>query len=102
MLSEESIDLTSKRSPLIVKVTYLLCFLLWATLYVISLHMQFGAVYFVVSSLVLIWLNTRTGPKKSGEISAYSVFNPNCESIDGTFKAEDIDRHIRSGGLIIH
>lgn len=32
------------------------------------------------------------------EQSAYSVFNDGCESIAGTFKAEDYDKQLRSGG----
>lgn len=37
--------------------------------------------------------------RQPGELSAYSVFNPNCEAITGTFKAEDIDKQYRRGGL---
>ncbi|KAL4706973.1 hypothetical protein ACJJTC_019511 [Scirpophaga incertulas] len=70
---------------------------LWLTLYAIFLKLQFGAVFFVVSILVGICLNTRTGPKKKGEVSAYSVFNQNCKSIDGTLKAEQFEREIRYG-----
>ena len=36
----------------------------------------------------------RTGPKRAGEISAYSVFNPNCETIEGTFTAEQFEREL--------
>lgn len=42
----------------------------------------------------MFW-NTRK--KKPGEISAYSVFNEGCESIDGTLKAEQFEREIRYG-----
>lgn len=49
-------------------------------------------VYLVISGLLFIYFNTRTGPKKEGEVSAYSVFNPNCEAIDGTLKAEQFER----------
>ena len=30
-------------------------------------------------------------------MSAYSVFNPNCESIDGTLTAQQFEREIRHG-----
>lgn len=63
----------------------------------IALQFEFGAVYFILSSLVFIWKNTRSGPKKKGEISAYSVFNPNCQAIDGTLNAEQFEREIRYG-----
>lgn len=49
------------------------------------------------SALLGIYFNTRTEPKKRNEMSAYSVFNKNCESIDGTLKAEQFEREIRYG-----
>lgn len=87
------------KSTVLTKVTYLLYFLLWITLYVIALKYQFGAVYFVLSALVFICLNTRSGPKKRDEPSAYSVFNPNCEAIEGTLDASQFEREIRYGGI---
>ncbi|XP_037807667.1 uncharacterized protein LOC119601046 [Lucilia sericata] len=66
----------------------------WVTLYIIAIELQFGIVYLMFSALAGIYLNTRTGPKKRNEISAYSVFNKNCESIDGTLKAEQFEREI--------
>lgn len=69
----------------------------WLTLYAIFLKLQFGAVFFVISALVIICVNTRTTPKNQGEVSAYSVFNENCVSIDGTLKAEQFEREIRYG-----
>lgn len=66
----------------------------WVTLYIIAIELQFGIVFLMLSALVAIYLNTRTGPKNRNEISAYSVFNKNCESIDGTLKAEQFEREI--------
>jgi len=57
-------------------------------------QLGFGAIYFIVSSLVLIWRNTKKTPRKVGEPSAYSVFNPNCEAIDGTLKAEHLEKQL--------
>lgn len=73
--------------------------ILWLTLYIIALYAQFGAVYFAVSTLYILWRNTRTGPKQRGEISAYSVFNPECKRIDGTISAEQFENEIRYGLL---
>ncbi|XP_063987885.1 SAYSvFN domain-containing protein 1 [Diachasmimorpha longicaudata] len=95
--SEESIDLSPQRNSTITQVTYFLYFLLWATLYVIALQFEFGAVYFILSALLFIWKNTRSGPKKKGEISAYSVFNPNCEAIQGSINMEQIEREMGWG-----
>ncbi|PSN46118.1 SAYSvFN domain-containing protein 1 [Blattella germanica] len=83
-------------------ISYVLYILLWATLYAIAIQMEFGTVFLVVSILYGIWRNTRTGPKKQGEVSAYSVFNPNCEAIDGTLKAEQFEREIRYGAGSVH
>lgn len=71
--------------------------LIWITLYIYFLSIQFGAVFFVISVLIGICLNTRTRPKKKGEVSAYSVFNQNCTSIDGTLNAEELQRQMIYG-----
>lgn len=93
--SEENAQ--QSKSTVITKVIYLLYFLLWITLYAIVLKYEFGAVYFILSALVFICLNTRSGPKRRGEPSAYSVFNPNCEAIEGTLDATQFEREIRYG-----
>lgn len=75
--------------------TYAVYFLFWATLYAIAIQLKFGVVYFMLSLLLGIYfLGTRTEPKLANEPSAYSVFNPNVESIDGTLKAEQFEREI--------
>ncbi|XP_073824806.1 SAYSVFN motif domain containing 1 [Musca autumnalis] len=67
---------------------------LWIILYIIAIEMQFGIVYLMLSGLVVMYLNTRTGPKSPGEISAYSVFNKDFKSIDGSLKAEQFEREM--------
>ncbi|XP_055545029.1 uncharacterized protein LOC129730035 [Wyeomyia smithii] len=74
-------------------ITYTVYFLFWVTLYAIAIELRFGVVFLMLSALVAIYLNTRT-EKTPGEISAYSVFNKNCEAIDGTLKAEQFEREI--------
>lgn len=74
--------------------TWLVYFLVWATLFAIALELQFGAVFFMLSCFLGICLNLRDKSKNSNEISAYSVFNRNCESIDGTFKAEMFEQQL--------
>jgi hypothetical protein len=73
----------------------------WLTLFLIFLKLEFGAVFFVISVFVGICLNTRTRPRKKGEVSAYSVFNADCVSIDGTLKAEQFEREIRYGAATV-
>lgn len=74
--------------------TWLIYFLIWATLFAIAVELKFGSVFFMLSLLLGICLNTRVKPKGKKEVSAYSVFNDNCESIDGTFKAEMFEKQL--------
>lgn len=74
--------------------TWLIYFLIWATLFAIAVELKFGSVFFMLSLLIGICVNTRVKPKGKKEISAYSVFNENCESIDGTFKAEMFEKQL--------
>ncbi|KOX71050.1 SAYSvFN domain-containing protein 1 [Melipona quadrifasciata] len=83
-------------------ITHLLYFLLWGTLYIIAIEYEFGTVYFILSTLLFMCLNTRSRPKRSGELSAYSVFNPNCRAIEGTLDASQFEREIRYGMGSVH
>lgn len=94
-VSSDSTDASTSKSTVLTKFLYLLYALLWITLYAIALKYEFGAVYFVLSALVFICANTRSRPKRQGELSAYSVFNPNCEAIDGTLDASQFENEIR-------
>jgi len=75
----------------------LIKFLLWLTLFVIFLRLEFGAIYFIVSLLYLMWYSLDRRRRRN-ELSAYSVFNPNFEKIQGTFSGEDYERQLRRGG----
>lgn len=94
----ESVDETKLCEPL-TWANFLLFASLWAVLFSLAIYMEFGAVYFIISSLFIIYYNTRTGPKERGEVSAYSVFNKDCESIKGTLKAEQFEQELRYGAL---
>ncbi|XP_014280298.1 uncharacterized protein Saysd1 [Halyomorpha halys] len=76
-----------------------LMFILWLITYIYAIHIEFGAVYFCICALLFIYFNTRTGKRQRDEISAYSVFNRNCERIDGTFSAEEFEKQLRKGML---
>lgn len=69
---------------------YLIWFCFWATCWMIAIELKFGIVYLLFSALFFVYFNTRTGPKRRDEVSAYSVFNKNCESIKGTLTAEQL------------
>lgn len=73
----------------------ILKFLLWLTLWGLFVELQFGAVFFAISVLLFIYVNTRTGPKDKRP-SAYSVFNKDCERIHGTLTAEQLQKQMFS------
>ena len=75
----------------------LLKLLVWLTLLIIFIRLQFGVIYFIISLFYLIWTNLGTRRQRH-QLSAYSVFNPHFEKIQGTFSAEDYDRQLRRGG----
>ncbi|CAO1418698.1 unnamed protein product [Diamesa tonsa] len=93
VIKEESVDSPKKYDKLQV-CCYFLYFMIWVTLYAIAIQLQFGVVFIMISMLVGICLNTRSSKRKKNEPSAYSVFNQNCESIDGTFKAEMFEKQM--------
>lgn len=72
-------------------------FLLWCILYAIFIRLEFGIVYVVVSSFVIIYFNTSTGKKKKNTVSAYSVFNPNVERLPGQLTAEQLEKSMVRG-----
>lgn len=66
-------------------------------LYLIFLEAEWGAVYVLFSAFYLLFTNFRSSPKKAWEPSAYSVFNPGCEAIDGTLKPEQLEKTLMYG-----
>ncbi|KAM9316893.1 SAYSvFN domain-containing protein 1 [Gastrophryne carolinensis] len=78
------------------KVTLLLKFLLWLVLLGLFVELEFGLAYFLLSMFYWIYEGTRRpGRRKKGEKSAYSVFNPGCEAIQGTLTAEQFERELQ-------
>lgn len=68
--------------------------LLWFVVWKIFIELQFGAVYFALSALFFVYFNTRSGKRKKSVLSAYSVFNPNCERLQGTITAEQLESEL--------
>ena len=60
----------------------IIIFIIWNSLYRLFLKYNFGAVYFMITIIALIFLNL--GQRKPGELSSYSVFNPNNERMLGS------------------
>ncbi|XP_044529881.1 SAYSvFN domain-containing protein 1 [Gracilinanus agilis] len=70
--------------------------ILWLVLLGLFVELEFGLVYFVLSLFYWMYVGTRgPGEKKKGEKSAYSVFNPGCEPIQGTLTAEQFERELQ-------
>ena len=59
----------------------IIIFIIWYSLYRIFLYYNFALVFILITIIALIFLNL--GERKPGELSAYSVFNPNQERIYG-------------------
>ena len=57
----------------------IIIFVVWYSLYRIFLYFNFALVFFLLTIIALIFYNL--GERKPGELSAYSVFNPNQERI---------------------
>ncbi|XP_078676099.1 SAYSvFN domain-containing protein 1-like isoform X2 [Branchiostoma floridae x Branchiostoma belcheri] len=69
-------------------------FILWLILLGFFIEMGFAAVYIILSIFYVMYVNMRSGDRGSGELSAYSVFNPNCERLQGTLTAEQFEREL--------
>ncbi|KAM9155859.1 SAYSvFN domain-containing protein 1 [Pangshura tecta] len=73
-------------------------FLLWLVLLGLAAELQFGLPCFVLS--LFYWLHAGMrgpGERRPGERSAYSVFNPGCQAIQGTLTAEQLERELHYG-----
>lgn len=75
---------------------------LWCLLMALFVVLEFGAVFFAISVFYVMFTNFRKRPRLRGELSAYSVFNPNVEAIDGSLTAQDLERQLTMGVLPMH
>jgi len=81
-------------------INFLMKFALWLSLQVFFIEIQFGAAYFVISLCFVMYFSMKANQRKAHEPSAYSVFNKDCEEIDGTFNAQQFERQMIYGGAI--
>lgn len=83
-----------KDQSLLTKIT-ILKVLLWLVLLGFFVELEFGLAYFVLSLFYWMYACMRSPEeRKAGERSAYSVFNPGCEAIQGTLTAEHFERDL--------
>jgi len=66
---------------------------LYLILFALFIKLEFGVVYFLVSSILMMYFNTGDRKKRTG-LSAYSVFNPNMERIQGTVTADQLQNNM--------
>lgn len=82
-------------------VSLILKILLWVILWALFVEIGFGAVFFIVSSLIIIYRTMKSGSRDHSQLSAYSVFNPNFERLEGTFTAEQFEKELRYGAASV-
>lgn len=71
--------------------------LLWLLLLGFFIEIEFGVAFFISSLFYWMYSFLRGSKRDPRELSAYSVFNKNCERIDGTLAAEQFDQELRYG-----
>ncbi|XP_017551137.1 SAYSvFN domain-containing protein 1 [Pygocentrus nattereri] len=70
----------------------LLKVLLWLVLLGLFSELEFGLPFFLLSLFYWIYEGLRSPTaRRPGELSAYSVFNPDCQPILGTLTAEQLE-----------
>lgn len=70
----------------------LLKVLLWLVLLGLFIELEFGLPFFVISLFYWIYEGLRSpAAREPGELSAYSVFNPDCQPLLGSLTAEQLE-----------
>ncbi|XP_040919613.1 SAYSvFN domain-containing protein 1 [Toxotes jaculatrix] len=70
----------------------LLKVLLWLVLLGLFVELEFGLPFFVISLFYWLYEGLRSpAARKPGELSAYSVFNPDCQPLLGSLTAEQLE-----------
>lgn len=100
LTGEGSDDSTDEPNWKVILMSYftlvnLLKLVIWISLMAFFVEIQFGSVFLIVSMFYFVIVNTSTGGRKDGQLSPYSVFNPDYKVIDGTFTAEQFERELR-------
>uniref|UniRef100_A0A1A8QVD8 SAYSVFN motif domain containing 1 n=1 Tax=Nothobranchius rachovii TaxID=451742 RepID=A0A1A8QVD8_9TELE len=77
---------------LVISNLILLKVLLWLILLGLFVELEFGLVFFVISLFYWLYEGLRSpAPRQPGEMSAYSVFNPDCQPLLGSLTAEQLE-----------
>lgn len=71
---------------------FVLKLLLWLVLLGLFVELEFGLPFFVISLFYWLYEGLRSpAPRQPGEMSAYSVFNPDCQPLLGALTAEQLE-----------
>ena len=73
----------------IITMRNIIIFFIWSIIYKLFIDFGFGLIYFFLTIIILIFNNL--GERKSWELSAYSIFNPNFERIPGSINSENFN-----------
>jgi hypothetical protein len=68
---------------------YIILLLTWG----LTIKLKIGSIWFIGSSIFILLANL--GQRQKGELSAYSVFNKEFQSLLGTITAEQFEKEIR-------
>lgn len=66
---------------------------------IVAIMIEFGAVFFVISLLYLIWYTLDDRKRAKHELSAYSVFNPGFQELRGTVTSQQLTAELTFGAL---
>jgi len=86
-----TIDMSLDKWILALKIVF------WLVLWKVFILLEFGTVFFMLSMFYWVYASMSCGSRKQWEPSAYSVFNKDFETIDGTFTAEQFERELKFG-----
>lgn len=69
---------------------------IWLFVLILLIYIELAGPYLLLTALSLVvYYGTSTGRhRKKTDLSAYSVFNPNCVRLEGTLTAEQFEREI--------
>ncbi|KAJ8367336.1 hypothetical protein AAFF_G00320850 [Aldrovandia affinis] len=74
--------------------------LLWLVLLGLFAELEFGLPFFLISLFYWLYEGLRSpAERRPGELSAYSVFNPDCQPILGTITAQQLEGEMGYGVL---
>lgn len=62
-----------------------------------ALGPSWGLLLIIVTATCAVFGNLATSPRRPGQLSAYSIFNPHGETLPGQLRADHIEREIRGG-----